>query len=146
VETATKVEASTSFDVGPIELEVGIMEKIIPNALVDGGSGLNIMPLSTMEKLGLKITGPSPYVVNLVDQNGHIPIGQIANCKVCIGDEEYNLTFHVIHLQTEINVYSLLLGGTWLQLAEATTNWSFDNPSITFGPLTNRTIVTIKPK
>ncbi len=75
VEAVAKVEASTSFDVGPIELEVGIMDKIIPNALVDGGSGLNIMPLSTMEKLGLKITSPSPYVVNMADQSGHIPIG-----------------------------------------------------------------------
>jgi hypothetical protein len=146
VEIAAEVEASTAFDVGPIELEVGIMDKIIPNALVDGGSGLNIMPLSTMEKLGFKITGPSAYVVNLADQSGHIPIGQIANYKVCIGDEEYNLTFHVICLQTKINVYSLLLGRTWLQLAEATTNWSPDNPSIIFGPPTNRTIVTIKPK
>jgi hypothetical protein len=146
VETVVEVEASTSFDVGPIELEVGIMEKIIPNALVDGGSGLNIMPPSTMEKIGLKITGLSPYVVNLADQSGHIPIDQIANCKVWIGDEEYNLTFHVICFQTEINVYSLLLGRIWLQLAKATTNWSPNNPSITFGPPTNRTIVTIKPK
>jgi hypothetical protein len=39
VETAVEVAASTPFDVGPIELEVGIMDKIIPNALVDGGSG-----------------------------------------------------------------------------------------------------------
>ncbi len=110
METAAEVEASTSFDASPIEFEVGIMDKITPNALVDGGSGLNIMPLSTMEKLGFKITSPSPYVVNLADQSGHIPIGQIANYKVCIGDEEYNLTFHVICLQTKINAYSLLLG------------------------------------
>jgi hypothetical protein len=65
-----------------------------------------------MENLGLKITGLSPYVVNLVNQSGHISIGQIANCKVCIGDKEYNFTFHVICLQTQINVYSLLLGRT----------------------------------
>jgi len=146
VEIVIEVAASISFDVGPIKLEVGIMDKIIRNALVDGGSGLNIMLLSTMEKLSLKITGPSPYVVNMADQNGHIPIGQIAYCKVCIGDKEYNLTFHVIRLQTEINAYSLLLGQTWLQLAEATTNWSPDNPCITFGLPTNRTIVTIKVK
>jgi len=98
VETTATVKTSTSFDVGPIELEVGIMDKIIPNALVDGGSGLNIMPLSIMEKLSIKIIGPSPYVVNLANQNGHIPIGQIVNCKVCIGDKEYNLNFHVFRL------------------------------------------------
>ncbi len=91
VETIAKVKGSTSFDVGPIELEIGIMNKIIPNALVDGGSGLNIMFLSTMEKLSFKITGLSPYAVNLAYQSGHI-----ANCKVCIGDKKYDLTFHVI--------------------------------------------------
>jgi hypothetical protein len=43
VETAVEDAASTPFDVGPIELEVGIMDNIIPNALVDGGSGLRIL-------------------------------------------------------------------------------------------------------
>jgi hypothetical protein len=51
-----------------------------------------------MENLSLKIINPSPNVVNLIDQNDHIPNGQITNYKVCIGDEEYNFIFHVIHL------------------------------------------------
>lgn len=122
MEIISEFKASISFDVGLIELEVQIMDKIIPNALVDGGSGLNIMFLSTMKKLGLKVTSPSPNVVNLTNQSGHIPNGQIANYKVCIGDEKYNLIFHVIRLQTKINVYSLFLGKTWLRLAKAITN------------------------
>ncbi len=77
METTREIKAFTSFDVGPFEFEVGIMDKIIPNALVDGGSGLNIIFLSTTKKLSFKITSLSPYVVNLANQNGHIPIGQI---------------------------------------------------------------------
>ncbi len=108
----SEFKTSTSFNVGFIELEVWIMDKIIPNALVDTRSGSNIMFLSTMEKLNLKIIGPSPNVVNLIDQNGHIPNGQITNYKVCISDEEYNFIFHVIRLQTKINVNSLFLDKT----------------------------------
>lgn len=43
VEITSEFKASTSFDVGFIELEVWTMEKIIPDALVDRGSGLNII-------------------------------------------------------------------------------------------------------
>jgi hypothetical protein len=114
VEIIFEFKASTSFSVGFIELEVWIMDKIIPNALVDKGNGLNIMFLSTTKKSSLKIIGPSPNVVSLIDQNGHIPNGQITNYKVYVGDEKYNFIFHVIHLQTKINVYSLFLGKTWL--------------------------------
>ena len=34
------------------------MDKIIPHILVDGGSGINIMPPSMSEKLGLNLTSP----------------------------------------------------------------------------------------
>lgn len=50
-----------------VEIEVMIVDKVIPNALVDGGSGLNIMPLQTMEKLGLSLTGYSPFVINMAN-------------------------------------------------------------------------------
>ena len=37
-----------------------VVDKVVPNALVDDGSGLNILPEHTMRKLGLSLTGPSP--------------------------------------------------------------------------------------
>jgi len=48
------------FDIKAVEIEVVIVDKVILHTLVDGGSGLNILPLHTMEKLGLSLTGPSP--------------------------------------------------------------------------------------
>lgn len=45
-------------DVKAVEIEATIVDKVVSNVLVDGGSGLNILPAQTMEKLGLSLTGP----------------------------------------------------------------------------------------
>ena len=44
-------------DVKKVEIEVIMVDKVVPNVLVDGGSGLNILPEHTMKKLGLSLTG-----------------------------------------------------------------------------------------
>src|SRR6476469_5330432 len=46
-----KIYASPLGDDGAMEIDVEILDKTIPRALIDGGSGINIMPLSTLEKL-----------------------------------------------------------------------------------------------
>jgi hypothetical protein len=45
---AVEVRKTPLGDEGPIEVEVEIMDKIIPHTLVDGGSGINIMPVATL--------------------------------------------------------------------------------------------------
>lgn len=39
-----------------VEIDVGLVDKIIPMIIVDDGSSINIMPKSTINKLDLKIT------------------------------------------------------------------------------------------
>lgn len=41
------------FIIKMVEIEVMIVDKVILNALVDRGSGLNIMSIKIIEKLGL---------------------------------------------------------------------------------------------
>ena len=50
------------------------MDKIIPHTMVDEGSGINIIPLSKLEKLGLELNGPSPFVNNMADQRQVTPL------------------------------------------------------------------------
>jgi len=128
-----KIYASPLGDDGAMEIDVEILDKTIPRALIDGGSGINIMPLSTLEKLGLEITGPSPYVVNVADQTQVTPLGQVANCQIRAGGEIYTLTFHVLRLVSDANAYPLLLGRDWLRRADATVRWSMAQSRMTFG-------------
>ena len=65
----TKVAARVQLqgkgrDVKPIEIEVMVVDKMVPDVLVDGGSGLNILSEHTMKRLGLSLTGLSlwPYL------------------------------------------------------------------------------------
>ena len=41
---AAKIHATPLGDAGPIKVEVEILDKVIPHALIDEGSGINIMP------------------------------------------------------------------------------------------------------
>ena len=54
-------------DVIPIEIEVMVVDKVIVNVLVDGGSGLNILPDHSMKSLDLSLTGPSPFIINMAN-------------------------------------------------------------------------------
>jgi hypothetical protein len=55
------------FNYEPVEIEVEVMDKIIPYVMVDDGSNVNIMPESTMLRLGLSVIRPSPWKVKLAD-------------------------------------------------------------------------------
>ena len=56
-----------------IEIEVVIVDKVVPNVLVDGGSSLKILPEHTIKRLGLDLIGPSPLVINMANQSSTTP-------------------------------------------------------------------------
>ena len=76
-------------NVKPIEIEVMVVDKVIPNMLVDGGSGLNILPDHTMKSLGLSLTGPLPFIINMANQSPAVPLGMIKDCRISTGGEKY---------------------------------------------------------
>ena len=111
----TRVSARVQIHEGrrvvkPIEIEVMLVDKVIPNGLVDGGSGLNILPEHTMQKLGLSLTGPSPFIINMTNQSPAIPLGMIKDCRISTGGEEYVVTFHVNKIHSNKDTFPLLLG------------------------------------
>jgi hypothetical protein len=130
-------EEDDVFGYGPVEIEVDVMDKIIPHVIVDDGNNLNIMLKSTMLRLGLSVTGPSPWKVKLADHRPSKPLGQIKDLRICARDEEYTVTFYVLHMHDEDGGYPLLLGRKWLQLAGGIVNWQGKMPYISFGPQDN---------
>ena len=55
-------------DLEPVLVEILIVDKVVPCCLIDRGSAVNFMPWSTMEKLGLKLSGPSIINITMADQ------------------------------------------------------------------------------
>ena len=145
VKVAARAQAFNKVaEVKAVEVEAVIVDKVLPNTLVDGGSSLNIMPLQTMVKLGLSLTGPSPIVISMANQSPARPVGQIKDCQVMVGGESYNLTIHVIQIHSSRESFPLLLGRPWLRAAEAVVSWGGEKPHISFGPAHNRTKVKIR--
>ena len=65
-----------------VEREVEIVDKQIPRTVIDDAANINIMPESTMKKVGLAITHPSKYNIRIVDQALITPMGRIRDLKM----------------------------------------------------------------
>ena len=130
-------------DVKPIEIEVMVVDKVIPNVLVDGDSGLNILLDHTMKKLDLSLTDPSPFIINMANQSPAMPLEMIKDCKISTGGEEYVVTFHVIKMHSSKDTFPLLLGRPWLRISNAIVDWGGVKPSIIYGPEDNRVKIHI---
>jgi hypothetical protein len=131
-----------------IEITVEIVDKMITYTMVDDGSNTNIMPESTMKKLGLAITEPSFSTIKIADQGICKPIGRIRDLKVSTGGEDYHLTFEVLPMKggnAENGSYPLLLGRGFLRASKGVADWGTKKPTFTYGPPDNRTKIEINP-
>jgi hypothetical protein len=131
-----------------IEITVEIVDKMIPHTMVDDGSNTNIMPESTMKKLGLAITEPSFSTIKIADQGICKYIGRIRDLKVSTGGEDYHLTFEVLPMKggnAENDSYPLLLGRGFLRASKGVADWGATKPTFTYGPTDNRTKIEINP-
>ena len=99
------------------------MDKVIPNVLEDEGSTLNILPEHTMKRLGLSLTGPSHFIINMANQSPAVPLAMIKDCKISIRGEKYVVTFHVIKMHFNKDVFLLLLDRRWLRMSNAIVDW-----------------------
>ena len=96
-------------EVKEVDIEVMVVDNVVPNVLVDGGSGLNIMPEHTLNQLGLHLTGPSPFIINMANQTLFVPIGMVKDCRIQSGGKEYVVNFHVIKMHSTKDIFPLLL-------------------------------------
>jgi hypothetical protein len=129
-----------------IKITVEIVDKMIPHTMVDDGSNTNIMPESTMKKLGLAITEPSFSTIKITYQGICKPIGRIRDLKVSIGGEDYHLTFEVLPMRggnAENGNYPLLLGRGFLRASKGVANWGTKKPTFTYSPSHNRMKIEI---
>ena len=141
---AARVQSQSLMrEVKAVDIEVMVVDKVLPNVLVDGGSGLNIMLEHTLNQLGLHLTGTSPFIINMANQTSSKPIGMVKDCRIQSGGEENVVNFHVIKMHSTKDTFPLLLGRPWLKMASVVVDWGGAKPSITYGSEGNRVKVSI---
>ena len=126
-----------SQDVKAVEIIVMVVDKMVPIVLVDEGSGLIISSEHTMRKLGLSLIVPSPFVINMANHTPTIPLGMIKDGRISTGGEEYVVTFYVINMHSNKDIFFILLDRPWLRMSDAIVDWGGEKPSITYGPKDN---------
>ena len=124
-----------SHDYELVEIMVEVEDKQIPHTVIDDGANINIMPESTMKKLGLAITHRSLYSIKIADQALVKSMGQIKDLMVKTGGIDYQLSFKVLPMKRCISTvlneeaYPLLLGCGFLQQCASVVDWSTKKPT-----------------
>ena len=129
-----------------------MVDKKILRTVINNGANINIMPESTIQKLGLAITHPSFYSIKIADQALVKPMERIKDLTVKIRGVDYQVNFEVLPMRRSISTvlneeaYPLILGRGFLRQCASVVDWSTKKPTFTYGPPSNRTQVLIEPK
>ncbi|XP_015077101.1 uncharacterized protein LOC107021042 [Solanum pennellii] len=100
-----------------LHLTVKCEEHYVKRVMVDGGSGVDICPLSTLQSLKINTDRilTNNVCVRAFDGAKRDILGEIY-LIVTIGPAEFGITFQVIDMDTS---YNLLLGRPWIHMARA---------------------------
>ncbi|MCO5577846.1 hypothetical protein L7F22_031681 [Adiantum nelumboides] len=103
------------------------MEKMfMPGVLIDGGSGVNVLPEETCRKLNITCWDPAPFQVKMADQRRIQPLGIVRNTVIEIGGLKFKVNFVVLQLEESSQSYPMILGRPWLRAAKVKQHWGAD--------------------
>ena len=86
-----------------------VEKKQVPNTLIDGRSGMNIITDTLRKKLGLQNIEPRPITIKMADQRKVMRKGIIQDVCLDVGKIVIRTTLTVINMVSTKDNYSLLL-------------------------------------
>ena len=75
-----------------------VKNRRVPNALIDGGSRVNIITKTLKKRLGLKKLEPAPFTIKTADQRKVMPKGIIRDVCLDVGIIKIRTTLTVIDM------------------------------------------------
>ena len=88
----------------------------IEGAIVDGGSGVNVINKTTCDKLGITKWEACLLWLRMADTSTIRPIGLLWQLDVVLGGHTFQISAVVLHLEAP-GAYPLLSGRPWLKTA-----------------------------
>lgn len=126
----SKVE---DVDYKVLVVEVCFQNTHIKGVLLDGGSGLNILPKSMCKRLGIIHWDDTPFQVKMADQRRVQPLGTIIWYNVQLAGLDFAVNFVVLRLEESTNPYPMILGSPWLRVARVKQDWGADQIALRKG-------------
>ena len=96
------------------------LKKNVPMTLVDDGSAVNVIPLKTTYKLGMKESDwtPTNQGVRAYDGTRRKVVG-LVNLTIATGPIERKVNFQIVDIEASFNI---LLGRPWIHASKAVTS------------------------
>ena len=98
----------------------------IGGVLLDGGSGVNILPESEFLKLGKVTLDPAPFQVKMADQRRIQPLGILRRQEVSVAGLSFKANFVVLKIPSKCGSYPMLLGRPWFRTTKLKQDWETD--------------------
>ncbi|KAH7373764.1 hypothetical protein KP509_17G073900 [Ceratopteris richardii] len=118
-ENFTKVSTNSLTDFRSPYLSVTIYGITINGVIIDGGSGINLMPDFTLKSLRLQLSGEAKFTITLADQTRVKPLGIVEKVPVEMDGLTFFLDFVVLNLRQVNGGFPLLIGRPWLRHIQA---------------------------
>ena len=95
----------------------------IPGVLLDGGSGVNILPEFMYRRWNLPKVEPVPFQLKMADQRRVQPLGILRSREITIMGLSFFVNFVVLKMEERDSPYPMLLGRPWFRQAKIKQDW-----------------------
>ena len=97
--------------------------RIFEEVLLDGGSGVNILPEIVYLSMAVQKLEPAPFQVKMADQRRLQPLGILKDQRITISGLHFIVNFVVLRMQAKEISYPMLLGRPWFKTAKVRQDW-----------------------
>ena len=115
------------------KVQIHYNAEVIDTALVDGGSGVNILPEFMYKKMNLPVLEEVPFQLKMADQRRIQPLGILRNQEIIVAGLAFSVNFVVLRMDEGDSPYPLLVGRPWLRAAKVKQDWGSQKITIRKG-------------
>ncbi|KAL3685683.1 hypothetical protein R1sor_003705 [Riccia sorocarpa] len=110
------------MDMGPV-LQVHIKGMRLPNILIDGGSGANVISAELYTKFKDVALHPAPFNLKMAYQRRVLPLGMVKDLPIRIKDMTFNIDDVVFPMEQTKSQVPMILGRPWLRHHNVRQEW-----------------------
>ncbi|KAL3683534.1 hypothetical protein R1sor_001556 [Riccia sorocarpa] len=110
------------MDIGPV-LQIQVKGMRLPNILIDGGSGANVISAELYEKLKDIALHLAPFNLKMADQRRVLPLGMVKNLPIRIKDMTFDIDAVVLPKGQTKRQVPMILGRPWLRHNNVRQEW-----------------------